>query len=69
MQNGRTSQSDTLRQWHLSGSGKDVLTQERLHVHLGDLDRTGDSYASQQCINTGTQSLQYHHEGRKGREI
>lgn len=39
MENGRASQPDTLRQWHLSGSGKDVLTQERLHIHLGDLDR------------------------------
>lgn len=39
MQKGRTSQSDTLRQWHLSGSGEDVLTEERLRAHLGDLDR------------------------------
>lgn len=38
MQKERTSQSDTLRQWHMSGSGENVLTEERLHVHLGDLD-------------------------------
>ena len=54
MQKGRTSQSDTLRQWHLSGSVEDVLAEERLHVHLGDLDRKQETaMLTNSCINTG----------------